>query len=230
MTNEHSKTVKQNFEQKAAEYDSFMQKCFPDYCELLDGISEAIPFKSNSELMICDLGSGTGNAAAILANAYPKAKIKCVDISPTMMDMAKAKLDNPAISYEVCDFYEYEFTEEYDVVVSSLALHHLVTDEDKKMFYARIYHALKPGGVFYNADIIIGSSDFIEEKFMQQWKNWLRQFHSESELMELVIDRYYEEDRPATLPNHLKWLHEVGFRNVDVILKKSKGAVFGGYK
>lgn len=230
MTQKHSLKVMQHFEQKAAEYDAFMQKAIPDYCEMLDSLIGCIPYDTKSELRICDLGSGTGNATAMLARMFPNATIKCVDISPTMTDMAKAKLNSPNISFDVADFGDYEFTEKYDLIISSIALHHLESDADKKAFYKRIYYALKQGGVFYNADIVLAASDFMEEKNMQQWKSWLRLFHSEEELMELVIDRYHEEDRPTHILNHLTWMQEVGFKNLDVIWKKNKGAVYGGYR
>ncbi len=230
MAQDHSTLVKQNFEQKAAEYDDFMQKCVPDYFEMLDILVNAIPFDSESELTICDLGSGTGNVTALLLKAFPNAKIKCVDISPTMIDMAKAKLDGPNLSFDIADFNNYVFTEKYDIIISALALHHLATDTDKKNLYQSIHNALNNGGIFYNADWVIDASESLENKNMELWKDWLRQYHSEEELMESVIDRYFEEDKPTSITNHIIWLKELGFRHVDVIWKKQKGAVFGGFK
>jgi tRNA (cmo5U34)-methyltransferase len=50
----------------------------------------------------------------------------------------------------------------YDVVVSSLALHHLVTDAGKRQFYRRINRSLRPGGVFYSANVVLGASCFLQ--------------------------------------------------------------------
>lgn len=230
MSHNHSKTVLQNFEQKASEYDSFMLKCVPNYNEMIEYLVNNIPFNSNDKLSICDLGSGTGNVTKLLLETFPNATINCIDISPMMVDMAKAKLNNDDIKYEIADFYEYEFSEKYDIITSSLALHHLVTDDDKKMFYKKIYNALNDGGLFYNADVVIAASETTEDKIMELWKQWLRRYHSEEDLMEMVVNRYYEEDRPTTIVNHLNWLQEIGFKDVDVIWRKAKGAVFGGHK
>lgn len=230
MSENHSELVRLNFEQKAADYDEFMLKCVPHYTEMIETLVDAIPFKSDEELSICDLGSGTGNTTQLLRDAYPKAKITCVDVSSMMSDMAKSKLKNEDINFVLGDFNCFEFTQQYDIIVSTLALHHIVTDEQKKSFYQQIYNALKPDGLFFNGDIIISNAKSLEMHQMILWKEWLHQFHTEDELMETVIDRYYEEDKPTTLVNHLNWLEEIGFKDVDVVWKKLKIAVFGGFK
>jgi tRNA (cmo5U34)-methyltransferase len=60
-----------------------------------------------------------------------------------------------AVNYIVGDFHRINGN--YDVVLSSLALHHLPTDGDKQHLYRRIYDSLAPGGVFYTADVVLGS-------------------------------------------------------------------------
>lgn len=226
----HSSKIKAIFERKAQEYDDFMLKCIPDYLNLIENLIDIIPFNSNAQINICDLGSGTGNVTKQLMQVFPCANITCVDISPMMTDFAKSKLNDPTIKFEVADFNDYKFKDRYDVIVSALALHHLESNDDKKSFYKQIYDALNPGGVFYNADIVISACENSENKNMENWIEWLRNYHTEEDLMEMVINRYYEEDRPTTLANHLKWMQDIGFRNTDVIWKQKKGAVYGGYK
>jgi tRNA (cmo5U34)-methyltransferase len=127
-------------------------------------------------------------------------------------------------------FERYEFDDIYDVAISSLALHHLLTDEDKKAFYQKIYENLAPGGVFYNADLILGSSDRIQEVYMEQWKAFMRKQLSEDEIENQCISKYYEEDRPAKLLEQLSWLTDLGFHEVDVLWKYYNFAVYGGCK
>lgn len=228
--NDHSINVKAIFEKKALDYDNFMVKCVPDYFEMLGCMINVLPYSKNDKLKICDLGSGTGNVTKLLLDAYPNAEITCVDISQAMTDMAKAKFEGQNIKFEISDFYDYEFNDEYDLIISSWALHHIVTDEDKKDFYRKIYAALKPGGAFYNADVIISATDHIEERSMGKWKSWLRQYHSEEDMMEMIINRYFEEDRPTTIINHINWMQELGFKEIDIIWKRIKSVVYGGFK
>jgi len=45
-----------------------------------------------------------------------------------------------------------------------------------------------------------------------------------------VMPKYYDEDHPARLSDHIKWLTDIGFKDVDVIWKYYMGAVYGGVK
>jgi len=116
------------------------------------------------------------------------------------------------------------------VVISSLALHHLVTDEDKQGFYAKIYNALAPSGVFYNADVVLASSPHLQEEYLRQWKDFMGKSVSEQEIEEIWIPKYWEQDRPARLMDQLAWLGKIGFINSDVIWKYYNFAVYGGAK
>ncbi len=95
--------------------------------------------------------------------------ISCIDIAENMIQMAKIKLENyNDIEYYTGDFSEVDFEEKFDVVVSSLALHHIKTDDDKKNFYNKIYNVLKPGGVFLNSDYVLGSNDNLNRIYRRE--------------------------------------------------------------
>ena len=84
-----------------------------------------------------------------------------------MIKMAQAKLAAyPQVRYILGDFAAIEG--EYDAVISSLALHHLVTDDDKRCFYRRIYESLNPGGVFYNADVVLASGEVPQDMYIKK--------------------------------------------------------------
>ncbi len=96
---------------------------------------DLIPFEKDRELNIMDLGCGTGNLTKRIKKDYPNAGITCRDISPKMLEVARLKLnDYPDIEYFVNHFYDLKFKNQYDVVLSSFSLHHLITDQDKKNF------------------------------------------------------------------------------------------------
>ena len=53
--------------------------------------------------------------------------------------------------------------------MSSLALHHLETDDDKLGFYEKVYAALNPGGMFINIDVVLGGDENLQSVYMEKW-------------------------------------------------------------
>jgi tRNA (cmo5U34)-methyltransferase len=134
------------------------------------------------------------------------------------------------ISYEVADLQQYSFNDKYEVVVSSLALHHLTTDGHKRTFYKKIFDCLNTGGVFYNADVVLSSSYYLQELNIKKWKEYMRKSVPEDEIETRWMNTYRTEDNPAQLITQLEWLKEIGFSEIDVIWKYFNFAVYGGQK
>lgn len=225
------KLIKSNFEEKALGYDTLTKNIIPYYEEMLNALLIAAPFSKDDNIDVMDLGCGTGMVALKAKQIFPNAKITCVDLSPNMLELAKARLSPfNGIDYRITDFYEMSFSNKYHMIVSSLALHHLLNDNDKKTFYQQIYNSLNSGGVFYNADVVLGSSDFIQEKYISKWIEFMKKQYSLEEIMNERLPRYYEEDTPTSLMKHLAMLDDIGFKDIDVIWKYYNFAVYGGVK
>ena len=223
--------VKQHFEEEAAEFDQIILRIIPYYPEMIRALLAAIPFDRSSRIDVIDLGCGTGTIARCIKQAFPQAKITCLDLAENMIEMAKLKLaEFPDTRFQVGDFKKYPFDATYDVVVSSLALHHLVTDEEKIDFYRKIHAALRPQGVFYNADVILGSSQHLQAAYLEKWREFMKKQVSEEEIDDKWLPKYHREDRPAKLIDQIAWLTGMGFVEVDIIWKYYNYAVYGGRK
>jgi tRNA (cmo5U34)-methyltransferase len=222
-------TVKNHFEEEAKEFDKTILKLIPYYNEMIDALVLSIPFEKYKQIKIIDLGCGTGTIAHKLKTAFPNSEISCLDIAENMIKMAQIKLGEN-INYYINDFYEFNFDKKYDVIISSLALHHLENDEDKKMFYRKIYNALADNGVFYNADVVLGSNKHLQDLYIAKWKTFMEKNVSIDEIENKWIVKYKSEDRPTSLVNHINWLKDIGFKNIDVVWKYYNYCVYGGYK
>lgn len=223
--------VKNHFESEAKEFDKIILRLIPHYSEMIDGMVSSIPFDRPDNINVIDLGCGTGTISKQIKDNFPRATITCLDLAENMIEMSKLKLAGfSGIRYQVGDFRNYIFDDKYDVVVSSLALHHLVTDDDKIEFYRKIYESLRPEGVFFNADVILGSSEQLQETYMRKWKSFMKKNVSEEEIDNKWLPKYREEDRPAKLMDHFNWLVNLGFVDTDVIWKYYNFAVYGGRK
>lgn len=223
--------IKNHFDEEAKIYDDLILKLIPYYNQMLEALITAIPFNTDDMINVIDLGCGTGTISKLVKERFPKARITCVDIAENMIETARYKLaDYSDIDYIVRDFYAFDFPGNYDVAVSSLALHHLVTPEDKVSFYKKIYTALNSGGCFFNADVVLASTNGLQNKYMEKWHAFMRKSVSQEEIDTKWIPTYNNEDRPEKAVDQLKWLVEMGFTDADIIWKYYNFAVYGAYK
>ncbi|MFW9989515.1 MAG: GNAT family N-acetyltransferase [Candidatus Odinarchaeota archaeon] len=222
--------IRVRFEEISFSYDDFIPKVVPYYNEMLTALINSIPFETYQKIKIVDLGSGTGNLSKLIKMYFPNSKLTMIDVSENMIELAKKKLSGfNNVEFFLDDFNTLSFTAQYDVIISSLALHHLRSDEDKVQFYTKIYDALNQGGVFYNLDNILGSSNYLQDMYIKQWTDFLRNNYSVDDIERILID-HRQEDCPAILFNQLKWLDNIGFKFIDVIWKCYYFAVYGGVK
>ncbi|MFH1428761.1 MAG: methyltransferase domain-containing protein [Candidatus Margulisiibacteriota bacterium] len=223
--------VKEHFEEEANEFDQIIVKLAPGYPEMVQALVSAIPHDPEAPIKVLDLGCGTGTIAKTVKERFPNAHITCLDLAENMIEIAKAKLSAyENTRYIVSDFANCNFNEQYNVIISSLALHHLKTDDEKIAMYSKIYNSLAPGGAFYNADIILGASDFLQALYLDKWKQSMRLSVSQEDIDNIWIPKYYTEDHPSKIYDHLKWMEAAGFSNIDVIIKHYIGAVYGGIR
>jgi len=223
--------VKKHFEEEAKEFDDIIWKVIPYYDEMLEALISAISFPKSIPIKVIDIGCGTGTISNMVLKCYPNAQVTCLDIAENMVEMAKLKLSAYSnVRFITGDITHFDFDDNYDVAISSLALHHLLTDKDKKEFYKKIYKHLNQNGIFYNADVVLASSENLQKLYIDQWKRFMARKISREDIENRYLAKYYEEDKPSKLVDQLTWLFEIGFVDVDVIWKYYNLAVYGGVK
>jgi tRNA (cmo5U34)-methyltransferase len=221
--------IKKHFEEEAYEYDIIIQKLIPHYDKMIDAMVSAIPFSDEKIFSMIDLGCGTGTISQSVKSRFPNIQITCVDIAEKMLEIAKDKIGGNLICIQA-DFNKFDFPEKYDLILSSLALHHLENDNDKLAFYKKIYSALNQSGVFINIDVVLGSDGALQDVYMKKWKEFMSKNVSDEEINNKWIPTYYAEDRPSQLMSHIDMLRNCGFSCVDIICKYFNYAVYIGKK
>ena len=223
--------VKEHFENEANEYDQIIIRLIPYYTQMIDALLAAIPYNPETSFKVIDLGCGTGTISRKMIDTFPNVQITCIDIAENMLKLARHKLgDHKKANFILADLNDFSFDQSYDVIVSSLALHHLISIEDKIEFYIKIYDALSPGGIFYNADVVLASCEFLQQVYIEKWKEFMSKQVSIEEIENTWLPNYYREDHPAPLLEQLSWLEDIGFIDIDVLWKYYNFAVYGGKK
>ena len=222
---ERMERVLSHFEQEAKDYDEIIARLIPDYERMVSIMVDFINKDRQDHFSVIDLGCGTGTLSKAIALRFPHAAITCVDISEKMLRIAESKLETDIATIH-SDFGQFVFPQKYDVIVSSLALHHLEKDADKLSFYKKIYAALPAGGIFMNIDVVTAGNDRIQKIYMDHWKEFMVANTSPSEVEKKWIPNYYAEDRPTSISTHFKLLEQSGFGQMDCVYKNYNYAVF----
>ncbi len=225
------KHIHDHFNSESSIFDGRALKILPYYQQMLDALVSNIPFKSEDAIDVIDMGTGTGTVAKLIKDAFPNAKIKCLDIATGMLDQAKIKLAGKNdISFELGEIAAYDFTQKYDAIVSSLAYHHLEPDETKSLYYKKAYEALNTNGILINADVILDNGENSNNVNLKKWEAYMLDHGMTKDDVHQNYERYKREDRPANINDEIRWFDQVGLKDVNIYWKYYNFAVYGGIR
>lgn len=149
---------------------------------------------------ILDLGAGTGLELIYLFEKFPDVEVTVIDISENMLNELKKRFFSNNVNVICGDFFDIEFGNDYDAVISTSALHHFKPEEKNKL-YKKVFSCLKDGGQFINCDKISLTQEEEDSCFSELENNF---------------DNYKHIDTPLTVENEVKVLRDVGFVDIDV--------------
>ncbi len=233
MANSHE-AVRNAFNDDALIYDRSRRQMVPCFDELYGIAAGLIPFEANQPFEVLDLGAGTGVLSQFIAAKFPHAKILLADIAPEMLKLAQERFARAGrevdsrMRYLILDHGQDPIPGRFDAIVSGLSIHHL-EHEEKRALFARIYAALPAGGIFINAEVILGETDEIEQRANQDWMAAAREAGASESDLAAAIERQ-RHDRCATLDAQMSWLRETGFRDVAAAYRNLIFAVYSGRK
>jgi len=216
--------LKTKFDKGAKSYDRQRNYVIPNmdqiYIIMVDLASCDVPGPK-----ILDLGAGTGLLSEKLLKKYSRGSFTLIDLSNEMLNIAKERFKgNSNFKYIQGDYLNTDFKDSFDIIMSSLSIHHL-NDDSKKNIYFKIYQILNKGGIFLNADQVLAPSSENEYIYQRNWWEKMEKENLKQNEKELIIDRM-KLDKPSTLKNNLRWLEDCGFINVDVFYKYYNFCVF----
>ncbi|UYN89666.1 MAG: class I SAM-dependent methyltransferase [Anaerolineales bacterium] len=108
-----------------------------------------------------ELGCGTGMFTQLFASSG--ARITANDISPDLIELAKAK--NPDVDFICARFEDLPETVQYDAILGSSVLHHLEVEHS----LAKSHRLLKPGGYLAFAEPnMLNPQVFAERTFLRK--------------------------------------------------------------
>jgi tRNA (cmo5U34)-methyltransferase len=166
-------------------YRALMRAEVPDYERLQEELVGAT--QGLDARLILELGTGTGETAARVLAAHPRAHLVGIDSSEPMLDVARDALDRARVTLNLSRLEDALPAGPFDLCISALAVHHL-DGPGKADLFRRLRAVLSPGGTLVLADVVVPEDP-----------------------ADAVTPLSPHYDLPSTVAEQLTWLEAAGF-------------------
>jgi tRNA (cmo5U34)-methyltransferase len=218
---------------RVAEYDALIRQLVPAYPAMrpvqLALLALALP-DGGAGKRVLDLGGGTGALAAAIAEKFPGATVEIWDTDPEMLATARERC---AAFGERVRYVERSFAEPLppcDAVAACIALHHVKDLTVKAGIYQNIHAALRPGGMFVNADTAVCATPALRAHAFRLWSESMRPHGIDDAQAHAHFASWAHEDYYPPLITELRLLAEAGFAEPECFWRDAAAVVFGAMR
>lgn len=191
---ERNQSMRDFFNRKSDGYDDVHSQFMATKNGLIDSINI-------NATKILGLGAGTGLELIHLYEINPNAKTTVIDISEKMLQVLKGRSFSSKVNSICGDFFEVDFGDGYDAVISTSALHHFLKDAKLKL-YKKIYNCLNSNGEFINSDKVV----LTNKEELQLIEEYNREKDNKAHI-----------DTPLSVEHEVEILKEAGFKSIEVL-------------
>ncbi|MGN9906788.1 class I SAM-dependent methyltransferase [Phytohabitans sp. LJ34] len=205
---------------------------------------------------VLDLAGGTGSISLRLLRRFPEATTTLLDLDPVLRHIAAGTLGERA-TVVTADLRTKEWLsalphQDFDAVLTATALHWLDPSRLAEL-YGEIREALRPGGVFVNADHmpddgLPGLSARLGERAdalrharyaagaALSWADWWDRAAADPTLGPLVIERkrlfteHHSSEWTPPVSWHLEALRAAGYAEIGLVWRGARDAAVAGVK
>jgi len=217
------------FSADAATYEAERRQLVPCFDDLYGTAVDVLSWRPGPVERVLDLGAGTGLLSRRIASAHPGVACTLLDGSAEMLARAvPAFPEGTPVTTVVGDLTGPLPAGPFDAVVSALAVHHLA-DEAKADLARRVQAVLRPGGVFVNAEQVLGPTAWLEARYDERWEAAARGLGADDDVVGRSRARM-AADRCSPVEDQLRWLREAGFVDVDAPYRAGRFAVLVGWR
>jgi len=225
-------SVEGHLKLNVADYDRLIRQLVPGYAAMREAhmalLRKLLP--ADRRTLVLDLGGGTGALAEAVADTLPQAEVEIWDIDRAMLGVARERCARFGARVR---YVERSFTEPLtacDAVVACIALHHVKDLAVKGAIYRNIFTALKPGGVFLNADTAIAAGGRMREFSYQEWVDAMAPHGISEPAGRAHFASWAREDYYPPLLTELQLVRDAGFADPECFWRGIPFLIFGGMR
>ncbi len=220
-----SHSVRRHLRVEIDAYDETIRRFIPGYDAML-GVAARTLATARPDVAL-DLGAGTGALSEALLLHGDAGTVELIDVDAEMLEQARIRL---ARFGERVRFRQVSFLGELppcDAAAASLALHHIPSIDAKRAVYGRILAALRPGGLFVNADAVMPAGPAAQAETYEAWAAHMATCGIERARAFEHFAEWADEDTYFPLEAELEALRAVGF-DADCVWRHCSMAVVAG--
>jgi tRNA (cmo5U34)-methyltransferase len=239
-----------NYSEFAVAYDQAAESVHPYYLELQDAILRGLLFPVGSEVLVVDMGGGSGRLIERALDKWPKIRGLVMDQSEPFLALAERRLARfgsraSCVLARLQDDWRTHFPNPPAAIISMSAVHHLDPAE-KQIFYQRCLDTLAPGGQLFNGDEVRPDND---SEYLQILRDWVATWEegiangsiplgihaalrgwTERNVTRFNQPKQSGDDCHETAEAQLQYLRAAGFEEMKVIWRKKLWALLSAQK
>jgi len=221
-----------------ANYLDRSRQAIPLAAEQLDAMLWVVDAFGVPTRTVLDLGAGDGAAAEAIARRFTVERVTLVDFSQPMLERAPGRFDGwpGMLDIVAADLLDPGWSAAlpaeggvFDIIVSRYAIHHL-PHQRKRSLYREIHDRLTPGGLFCNIEHVSSASPVYTGIFEGLIIDGMVATSDGSrDLAEVTAAFHARQDAQTNIlapaGDQCDWLRDIGFVDVDVVMKVFELAV-----
>lgn len=203
-------SVRRHLDVQITAYDAAIRQFVRGYETMIEEAASAVAATSPDHVI--DLGAGTGALSAALLAHPSVGTVELLDVDREMLEQARIRLGTAGgrVRFTVGSYDEP--LPECDAVCASLSLHHIPSLTEKRALYERVHDALRPGGVFVNADVMIPDEGPARDAEYRAWVDHNVDQGIPEPQVWVNFDSWAREDTYYPVETELALLEQAGFR------------------
>jgi trans-aconitate methyltransferase len=191
-------------------YDEAIRRFIPGYEAMLAAAAEAVAAVEPE--LVQDLGAGTGALSEALLQRHGIGTVELIDVDPEMMAQAQQRLSRfgDRVRFTLRSYDEPLSL--CDAFAASLSLHHIATVGAKSALFARVFGALRRGGVLVNADVNMPIDNAERDRLYRYWAKHLVDNGIAEDRAWQYFEEWSDEDTYLPMEAELAELQRIGFQ------------------
>ncbi len=202
-------SVRRHLRLEIDDYDATIRRWIPGYERMSALVADEV--RPLGAAHVVDLGAGTGALSEVILRTTEAHPVELVDVDPEMLARARVRLEGFGSRVRFREASFFAPLPACDAVVAQIALHHIPEMDTKRELYGRIRDALRPGGVFVNADCVMPAEPEARDAAYHFWAAHMERHGIPERRAYELFAEWAEEDTYFPVEEELAALADAGF-------------------